>query len=108
MTQDGIAESGHTIAWKIKGDRIVGKVTCHESEGAPCRMVCGYKDCDADGVCEHKQAPYDGCVWVDWFTNDGSVADFHDEDLEESLRDGPIHIWWDGHPVWSYLEDSQR
>lgn len=114
---------GHSIAWTIDHDRVRGVVTCHEPEGAACRLVGGndceceswyverdeqgpfhvavaYDDEDNESDVKHRMVDGGSCSVVDWMQDTG-VEDSH-IGPEQSLRDGAIQVEFDDGYLWRY------
>lgn len=93
------------------------RVTCHEPEGAPCRMVVVKESPPWDflSVPEPPVLEDSGyCQWADWYASVGAEAEFYDGPDNHEVAPGPITIHWeasrgyddDGAYWWSYIDEE--
>lgn len=97
----------HSVTWRIIDDWIEGRVTCHATEGADCRVQC-LDGCESWSAVDHEHPLVDQgtCNFVEWMEAADSVTEAHVGD--HALVDGFIDPEWDDdHYVWSYVEGPE-
>lgn len=97
----------HRISWVIEGDWITGKLTCSAPEGSICRLVCE-KGCESWPCTgdDHELVDGGSCNAVEWI-NETGPQEAHGGDGSETLRDGPVDVWWSGTSWrWAYRRDA--
>lgn len=108
LSDDEVASTAHHIAWTIEGDWIRGELACTAPEGATCRLSCE-KGCETWPCAETLDVEFEcpisdagacnAAVWI----NETGPQEAHGGDACETLRDGPVDVWWDGDSWrWAY------
>ena len=101
------ARRPHSIAWTIEGDWITGKLICVAPEGADCRLVCeqGCETVPCTGE-DHRLVDGGSCNAAVWI-NETGPQEAHGGDSPETLRDGPVDVWWSGTSWrWAYPKEE--
>lgn len=89
--------SGHTIAWRIENQVVSATMTCHEPPGSPCHVSGYYGDRDGYPVCNAISYTDGYSTWEEVY-----------EGPDESLRDGPVNLWWSGDDwLWAYADKKE-
>lgn len=105
--QDSLADPVHRVAWTIEGDWITGKLTCSAPVGSDCRIVCDHGceswPCGDDGHALIDNGECNAALWI----NQDALETAHGGDGPETLRDGPVDVWWTGTTwQWAYRKEA--
>jgi hypothetical protein len=100
------ADYAHRVEWRLDRDVVVGSLVCDAPEGADCRLVC--KEGCESWPCGHDLEDNGCCNAVEWI-DQYDLAECHWTNGSEVVRDGPVHVWWDGDSwLWHYPPPNGR